>query len=150
MCGYPKYWSDKSPILFPICSCLKDNIYTYGGKTYSMQMHGFAIRSNFVVEEVNDSKAVFLLTDNEATLKIYPFKFEFRAIYELKENSLEVTYKIVNKSDYTMYFSVGSHEGYACDNVENYDVIFDKPVTLESVDLDISHPQELCTTTTTV
>lgn len=149
-CGDPKYWSGKSPILFPICSRLKNNTYTYNGSQYTMGLHGFAMNSEFIVEEVSDSKATFLLTENEETLKIYPFKFEFRATYELKDNSLEVTYNIKNKNDYTMYFSVGSHEGYACDDVENYDIIFDKPVTLEAFALDPQNINELGTETVTI
>ena len=34
--GDPKFWTGSSPVLFPICSGLKDDEFIYNGKTYNM------------------------------------------------------------------------------------------------------------------
>lgn len=120
-------WEDSAPVLFPICGCLKDDKYIYGGKEYFMEGHGFASVSEFEVETASDEKAVFLLSSSEKTLKIYPFEFEFRVTYEIKEDMIFISYDVTNKGENDMYFSVGSHEGYVCpEGIEDYSIIFDE------------------------
>lgn len=129
----PKVWNGHAPILFPICGRLKDNKYTFDGKEYEMGMHGFARKSEFTVESANDTSATFLLTANEKTLSMYPFLFEFRAKYTLDNNKLIVEYITKNTDSKKMYFSVGSHEAYACpEGIEEYSLVFDNPEDLEN------------------
>ncbi len=124
-------WTHRCPIVFPICGGLKDDKYTYGGKEYTLPKHGFAKFSEFEVESVTETKAVFLLRSNEELKKGYPFEFEFRAIFELDGEKLSVSYETKNLSDTDMYYSVGSHESYACPNgIEEYSIIFDVPENL--------------------
>ena len=40
--GDAQYWSGRAYNLFPICGRLTDGKYTYQGKTYEMNLHGFA------------------------------------------------------------------------------------------------------------
>lgn len=65
----PKIWGRHAPVLFPVVGRLKDDQYTYDGKTYHMGQHGFARDSKFTVEEQDDKHIVFLLTSNEDTKK---------------------------------------------------------------------------------
>jgi galactose mutarotase-like enzyme len=46
-------------------------------------------------------------------MTVYPFTFEFRIRYTLFENSLAVTYEVVNTGKEDMYFSVGAHPAFA-------------------------------------
>ena len=129
-------WSDHAPILFPICGRVLDNKYSYEGKVYDMPFHGFAHCFNFEVLEKSDETALLSLKYNEETLKMYPFKFEFRIRYTLIENKVEVTYETINLDKREILFSAGGHEGFLCDKgVENYYVEFDNPVTLNSCKL---------------
>lgn len=133
----PKYWGDVSPVLFPICSRLREGYFTYEGKKYEMGMHGFAGKQEFVVEDSTPISATLLLKDNEETLKQYPWHFEFRVTYTLRGNCLDTTYDVRNKSDSTMYYSIGAHESYWCENgIEDYDVIFERKETLYNVTYD--------------
>lgn len=128
----PDVWTEQCPILFPICGGLKESKYIYCGKEYTLPKHGFARRTEFEVESVSDTKAVFLLRSNEETLKNYPFEFEFRATFMLDGEKLLTTYETKNLSDKDMYFSVGAHEGYSCPNgIEEYSVIFETPENLK-------------------
>ena len=87
----------------------------------------------FQVESATDTTAVFLHTSNDETKKCFPFDYELRVCYTLSGTSLKIEYRVDNKSDKTMYFSIGSHEGYYTpDGIEDYDVIFDQNETLDT------------------
>ena len=131
--GDSKFWNESSPVLFPICSALKDDTYYIDGKKYKMDKHGFAKNMLFSVEEKSKNQVTFLLLDNADTLKIYPYKFEFRIRYTLRENKLDVEYIIKNTNDNEMFFSVGAHEGYSCpEGIEDYDILLPSKQTLKS------------------
>lgn len=131
--GDPEVWSGKSPILFPICGGLKDDKYIYEGKEYTLPKHGFGRRSEFEIEEMEQNKVTFLLCSSEETKKNYPFDFEFRITYTLSGTQIKVEYKVTNIGLNDMYFSVGSHEGYACpEGIEEYSIVFEKKETLNS------------------
>lgn len=108
----PEIWGRHAPVLFPIVGRLKNDEYTYQGKTYHMGQHGFARDCDFEVENHTQESITFLLKDNEKTREMYPFKFEFRVNYNLMNNLLEENFSVVNKSDETMIFGVGGHPGF--------------------------------------
>lgn len=124
--GNPDIWVRQAPVVFPICGGLRDGKYTYGGKTYEMDRHGFANTSLFAVESATDTQATFLLASNEATKKQYPFDFEFRIHYTLTDTTVEIAYSTKNTGAEDMYYSVGGHTGFACpEGVDNYCVRFE-------------------------
>lgn len=123
----PDVWGHSAPILFPICGALKNDSYILDGKSYNLTKHGFVRRAPFEVKSLEDTRAVLAIKDTEETKKVYPYEFEFEAVFELEENSLKVSYNVKNNSDKTMYYSVGCHEAYACpEGIEEYDVEFPK------------------------
>ncbi len=124
-------WGFTAPVLFPICGGLHNGGYSYMGKEYKIPMHGFARFKEFDVEKRDDTSACFLLKSDEETRVQYPFDFEFRVVFELKENILNITYSVRNISDGKIYFSFGGHEGYACpEGVEEYIVKFENDSVL--------------------
>ena len=134
--GDPKFWTGSSPVLFPICSGLKDDEFIYEGKTYTLQKHGFARRATFDVETVSGNTATFLLSSENCPQDNYPFKYEFRIIYTLIGKKVNVEYNIRNLTDGDMYFSVGAHEAYNCpEGIENYEIIFNKKESLDAYQL---------------
>ena len=110
--GDEKYWNRHAPILFPIVGKFLDNEYIYKEKTYSMGQHGFARDSLFEIFEQKDDYICFKFEDNKETFKKYPFKFELFLAYKLIRNSLEVSYKVVNKTNDKMFFSIGAHTAF--------------------------------------
>lgn len=133
----PKFWEKSAPVLFPMIGSSKDDKYTLNGKTYPMKKHGFLIGADFAVEEKTDSSVTFLYTHNSETLAVYPFEFEFRAVFTLIGSSLKVEYRVNNLTDDTMYFSVGAHEAYATPGgVEEYDIMFPYKEDLDAILLD--------------
>lgn len=145
--GDPAVWSGTAPIMFPICSGLVNDTYTYKGKEYKLTKHGFAKISEFETEHESENELTMLLRSNEKTLAVYPFNFEFRANFKVKDDTLTVTYSVKNLNDDTMYFSVGGHEAYATpEGIEEYDVVFDKNETLVARELDGNILTEKATT----
>ena len=110
--GDSKYWNRHSPILFPIVGRLKNDSYTYQNQKYNMTQHGFARDKEFEVIKNEVDFMEFRLKSDEKTLEIYPFSFELYLSYKLEKNSLIVSYKVINKSDDKMLFSIGAHPAF--------------------------------------
>ena len=124
--GNPEFWSKHSPILFPIIGELKNGIYLFEGKEYRLPRHGFTREKEFEVVEQSDNSIVFSLKSDSETLKVYPFHFELQIEYILVENKLEVHYKVENRSQEKMYFSIGGHPAFALpENFGNYSLLFE-------------------------
>lgn len=150
--GDPAVWGWHAPILFPVCGDLNGGRYTYKGKEYLMKRHGFARDMEFsheppeqgvttdCAEEPPEAggkkrgdmlRASFVLESGEETFAVYPFDFLLKVIYTLDENRLNVKYVVENRTDGDMYFSIGSHEGYACpEGLEGYSAFLDEIVPL--------------------
>ena len=110
--GDAKYWNRHSPILFPIVGRLKEDSYFYKNQKYNMTQHGFARDKEFEVIKNEADFIEFKLKSDEKTLEIYPFSFELYLSYKLKKNSLIISYKVINKSDDKMLFSIGAHPAF--------------------------------------
>lgn len=111
----PNVWANHAPNLFPIIGALKNDSFTFDGKTYNLVKHGF-IRYNEDIKLYEQTKEslTFKLKYNESALKSYPFKFEFSITYTLKDNIVEINHTVKNLDTKTMYFSVGGHPAFAC------------------------------------
>ncbi len=138
----PEVWRSSAPPLFPAIGTIKEGKITYKGAQYPMPKHGIARDNNdFIYKHLSPSSCAFILTDNEATLELYPFKFSFTITYRLENNSLHMTFEVINLDTVPMHFTFGGHTAYACslsDNKRLSDYVIEFPVaqTLESLTLD--------------
>ena len=106
------YWARHSPVLFPIVGRLKEDTYIYKDKIYSLSQHGFARDKEFELLKKKSDFIEFSLKNDEKTLEIYPFLFELNISYKLENTKLIISYKIRNKSEDKMYFSIGAHPAF--------------------------------------
>lgn len=123
------YWGKHAPVLFPIVGQLKDNEYFFQDKKFKLERHGFARTSEFKLQNHFPDRAEFVLQENEGSLALYPFHFNFIIGYQLDHNKLVVSYKIKNTGETPMYFSVGGHPAFnvplqADEKMEDYEIIF--------------------------
>ncbi|WP_418185352.1 aldose 1-epimerase family protein [Aliarcobacter vitoriensis] len=118
--GDIKYWARHSPILFPIVGRLKEDSYFYKNKKFTLSQHGFARDKEFEVIQNKTDFIEFQLKNDEKSLEFYPFFFELNIGYKLDKNSLIISYKVKNKSDDMMYFSIGAHPAF---NTQNGDFL---------------------------
>lgn len=128
--GDPAVWPWHAPNLFPIVGGLVNNELQVKGNTYHMTRHGFTRESTFSLIESSETYAKFSLPFSEATLAVYPFKFEFQVLYDLSDHDLRVTYKVINQDEETVYFSVGAHPAFQVpffpnENYEDYYLEFE-------------------------
>lgn len=107
-----RYWGDASPVLFPYIARLYDKSYTYQGQRYSMDIHGFAMRSHFELEALSGDSLTLSLFESEESLKQYPFRFKLSMIYSLSGATLRVRCHIVSRDEKAMYFAYGAHPGF--------------------------------------
>ncbi|MBE7047841.1 MAG: aldose 1-epimerase family protein [Ruminococcaceae bacterium] len=125
--GNPDIWEGHAPILFPIVSGLEDGKYRFCGQEYYLEKHGFAMNSEFEVEEQSLDGVTFLLTSSEQTRVVYPFDFEFRVRYTLCGRNLSVDFITANKTQGNMYYSAGAHEAYCIEgDITNYSIVLEK------------------------
>lgn len=135
--GNPKFWGKHSPVLFPIVGTLKNNLFFYQGKEYQLSRHGFAREMEFQLIEKCESSATFSLTSSMETRKVYPFDFELQICYSLEENKLKIDYKVINKNDSILPFSIGAHPAFALPKpFEDYSLSFDHNEVLTSYELE--------------
>jgi len=110
--GDSAYWSKQAVNLFPYIGRLTDGCYTYKGKRYEMNRHGFLPGTEMLVESSSESSVCFLLRDSHETLDIYPFPFELRISYTLKGYLIEICFDVLNTGADRMYFAIGGHPGF--------------------------------------
>lgn len=94
------FWQRQSPVLFPIVGGLKNGVYQWERKDFILSQHGFARDEEFILLEKIDSKAIFELNSNEKTKSKFPFDWRLHIIYEIKNESLEVTYTVTNTGNF--------------------------------------------------
>lgn len=112
--GDKAYWGRRSPVLFPVVGKYKGLKSVYGGKEYSLPQHGFARDCDFTLISETENSVSFELTENDDTLKNYPFKFSLVCSFELIGNKIRVKWSVTNKNDGKMYFSIGAHPAFNC------------------------------------
>jgi galactose mutarotase-like enzyme len=135
--GNPAFWGKHSPVLFPIVGTLKNNLFHYKETEYHLSRHGFAREMEFELVEKSEESATFSLISSIESKKVYPFDFELQICYSLEENKLNIDYKIINKNDFLMPFSIGAHPAFAFPKpLENYALLFEHNEILTSYELE--------------
>ena len=109
--GDPTVWGRRAPLLFPIVGRLAGDRYHLDGRAYPLSQHGFARDRLFSLVETTSSSARFRLSWDEASLDIYPFRFQLDLVYAVQDASLAVTAEIANLGDVPIPASFGFHPG---------------------------------------
>ena len=110
--GDPAFWAGRAYNLFPICGRLTDGKYTYRGKTYEMNLHGFVRKSVLDATVLACDKIDFGIKADDRTKAMYPFDFEYHICYTLVGKTVKMEISVVNHSDVTMPFALGGHPGF--------------------------------------
>lgn len=128
--GKEEHWSGQAPCLFPVVCRAKDDKITVDGKDYPMKKHGIVRKVEFSPLEVTPSSVTFRYTENEETLKSYPYKFFLDITHTVTEDGFTTEYKVTNTNECPMSFCIGGHPGFNCplrdgEKFEDYSLIFD-------------------------
>lgn len=133
-----KTWNRVSPILFPQVSRTPGFKYKVEGKEYNMPAHGFFRNIEHTPIFHSEDQIKFALKDNEETLKMYPYHFEFIVTYTLIKNKLEVSFNVINKGKKEMLYMLGGHPGFKAplfenETYEDYYLKFEKQETVDAM-----------------
>lgn len=130
--GDEKNWKNKATNIFPFVGKMQDGKYIYKCKTYEMGSHGLARHIDFEKVFSSEQEIILKMQSNEQTLESYPFSFDYYIIYQLENDTIKITSKVLNKGDEPMYFALGGHPGFnlplddGLDITEHY-LLFDEP-----------------------
>lgn len=108
-----------NPVLFPIAGQLVNGEYEWNGKTYKMKNHGVARTSAWevVATDTGDAASITLaLSSNAETRSAYPFDFELRFTYRLKDGALSIDQRYENRSNEAMPMVAGFHPYFATES----------------------------------
>lgn len=140
-CGDAAYWGRTSPVLFPLVGNYREKQSCFDGKWYSLSQHGFARDMDFELVSEKGDEIWFALEDSPETLEKYPFGFRLELGYRLQGRAVEVLWKVTNKNDREMYFSIGGHPAFNCplregEKQTDYRIGFDtcEPLTASVLD----------------
>lgn len=134
-------WPRHTPVLFPIVGRLKNNTYNYQNKNYSLSQHGFARDKEFKVIQQSDSVIEFELLNDDETKEFFPFEFRLQIKYQIVNDVLNCSYKVINPSDLSeLLFGIGAHPGFKVPLLESekftdYSLFFDPTRTFQTSDL---------------
>ncbi|WJH35661.1 hypothetical protein N6H14_06690 [Paenibacillus sp. CC-CFT747] len=109
------------PVLFPICGQLPDGRYEWDGERFTMPNHGVARNRPWEVAgtETEGHAAITLkLTSDAGTREAYPFDFELRFTYLLKDGGLTIRQEYRNRSEASLPVYAGFHPYFASDRKE--------------------------------
>ena len=112
--GDAQIWGGVSPLLFPIVGKLKGDRFTYRGTQYEMPTHGFARKMIFAPVVVEKDRIELMIESDADTSGMYPFEFALFVSYQLEGARIEVSFRVENRTDGEMWFSIGAHPGIAC------------------------------------
>ena len=101
-----EFWKGQDVVIFPIVGHLES--YEVDGKIYTPKSHGVARYSEFALEDKTSERLTLKLTSNEVTKQTYPYDFTLFISYELKKNTVKITYT-VNSLKGEIPFYVGGH-----------------------------------------
>jgi galactose mutarotase-like enzyme len=110
--GDPAVWSGRAPLLFPIVGALAGGSYRLGPNTYRLPRHGFARGRRFELLDSAAASARFRLRSDDATLQVYPFRFELDVSFTLDDTRLTIEALVRNAGHEDMPASFGFHPAF--------------------------------------
>ncbi|MFA7129006.1 MAG: hypothetical protein WC136_07560 [Sphaerochaeta sp.] len=133
--GNKEYWFRHAPLLFPMTGPTKENKIAVNGNEYTMPNNGFARDTEFTLVNKTSNQATFMLEENEASLKNYPYRFSLLVTYTLLEDGYQAKAEIFAKED--LYFTFGWHPAFSLNingedtPLEAYHIEFDECETAD-------------------
>lgn len=139
----PAFWTGRAPLLFPIVGALNGGRYRVDGTEYALRKHGFARTSDFELAEHDEARALFRLSDSEATRAAYPFRFMLEMEFTLAEATLSMVATVRNPGAAPLPFSFGFHPAFAWPlpggaAKDDHAIVFecDEPAAVRRIDAD--------------
>lgn len=109
-------WGSSAPILFPITGVLRDGTTRIDQKLYEIPKHGLLRGQPFKVVNKTATEVTLSYQSSARTEALYPFQFLFEVTFKLTDHGIKVAYRIQNRSERALPFSIGSHPAFSLPN----------------------------------
>lgn len=110
--GNPQYWDGQSPILFPTVGNSYEQTIHHHGQPYPMPKHGLVREMTFTLARQTTDTLELAVESNDETLRHYPFPFRLSVCYQLREQTLTVTFRVTNLGEEPLPFLLGAHPAF--------------------------------------
>lgn len=111
--GDAKYWTGRSPILFPIVGGMWNGQCRSGDQVLRIPKHGFVKSQMWTPVEVTETATTLAYEPCEADLAVFPWRFRIEVTYALEGKTVRATMRAKNEDASTMWFQMGGHPGLA-------------------------------------
>lgn len=107
--GDARWWSGRSPILFPIVGGLWNGCYRLDGHETKLQKHGFVRRQPWHCTLHEAGRVRLEYDGSEADYALFPFRFNLAVTYTLEGRRLKAAFEVKNLDERDMHFQLGGH-----------------------------------------
>ena len=107
--GDARWWSGRSPILFPIVGGLWNGCYRLDGHETKLQKHGFVRRQPWHCTLHEAGRVRMEYDGSEADYAHFPFRFTLAVTYTLEGRRLKAAFEVKNLDERDMHFQLGGH-----------------------------------------
>lgn len=107
--GDARWWSGRSPILFPIVGGLWNGCYRLEGHETKLQKHGFVRRQPWHCTLHEADRVRMEYDGSEADYAHFPFRFTLAVTYTLEGRRLKAAFEVKNLDERDMHFQLGGH-----------------------------------------
>ena len=111
--GDARWWSGRSPILFPIVGGMWNGVCRINGKEVKIPKHGFLRKSTWLVAAKDETSVRFEFTSTVRTFAVYPFAFCVAVTYRLEGRKLFADFEVKNLGSAPLWFQMGGHPAIA-------------------------------------
>lgn len=111
--GDARWWSGRSPILFPIVGGMWNGVCRIDGKEVKIPKHGFLRDKTWRVAEKQPESVRFEFISTVGTYEIFPFAFCVAVTYRLSGRALYADFEVKNLGTAPLWFQMGGHPAIA-------------------------------------
>ena len=108
----PAVWGYHAPILFPHAGKTCDNVIEAKGGVFAAKQHGFAREMDHTFLDRTEDTLRFLLTDSEATLARWPYRFRLISAFRLEKDTVHHTLTVENTDEAALPYGIGYHPAF--------------------------------------
>ena len=111
--GDARWWSGRSPILFPIVGGMWNGTCRIDGRELSIPKHGFVRKSTWTCTERHAESVRFETYSTVGTFAVFPFAFAVAVTYRLEGRKLLAEFEVRNPGSAPLWFQMGGHPAIA-------------------------------------
>lgn len=111
--GDSRWWSGRSPILFPIVGGLWNGVCRMDGEEVRIPKHGFVKGREWTVAETAEDEARFECCGTVGDYAVFPYAFRIAVVYSLEGRKLKARFEVTNTGGRDLWFQMGGHPAIA-------------------------------------